>query len=271
MKFTAKELRELGSLAGWDVQISQNDLAVDPVSATEIAAPQTAANARNIQFLRECSLRSRSSDRTIEFRFLRTPVEVRGDCCVSGVVFGVNSLTGEPFQQRAVPTGQTEFVDAQTIFSSIGYGGIPFPGLPFDRVAGVVPNSKGRVIGELGVCPRTYVTGWIKRGPTGIIGTNRVDSIETVASLVADRPRMVGREREDNATLSRLLVARDIRPVSFNEWRHIDIEELRRGQRLGRVRSKITSVQELVTVAAAGSQTGVGRGGETNDQPALMA
>ncbi|HEY4313119.1 MAG TPA: FAD-dependent oxidoreductase [Pirellulales bacterium] len=268
MKFTAKELRELGSLAGWDIQVSPDDLSLDAVSAAEIAAPHMLVSARNVKFLEECSSKPRSNDRVIEFRFLRSPVEVLGRDAVRGLLLRKNSLAGAPFQQQAVPLNETEIVEAQSVFRSIGYRGVPVAGLPFDASKGVIPNNCGRVIGNHS---RIYVTGWIKRGPTGIIGTNRVDSIETVASLSADRARMTGRVREGAPRLENILTDRGVRPTSFDEWRRIDAEELRRGQRSGRVRSKITSIHELVAVAAAGPQTNVGRGGETSDQPALTA
>ena len=161
MKFTAKELRELGSLAGWHIQVSREDLSLDPVSAAEVAAPHMLASARNVKFLEECSSKPRSSDRVIELRFLQSPVQVLGSDAVSGLLLRKNSLAGPSFQQQAVPRDETEIVEAQSVFRSIGYRGVPFAELPFDTLKGVIPNDRGRVIGNHS---RVYVTGWIKRG-----------------------------------------------------------------------------------------------------------
>jgi ferredoxin--NADP+ reductase len=268
MKFTAKELRELGSLVDWDVQVSPGDISLNAVSAAELAAPHMLASARNVKFLEECASRRRSNDRVIEFRFLRSPVEVLGRDAVRGLMLRKNLLAGAPFQQHAVALDETEIIETQTVFRSIGYKGVPFAELPFDASRGVIPNNCGRVIGNYS---RVYVTGWIKRGPTGIIGTNRVDSIETVASLSADRASTTRSVREGAPRLESILADRGVRPTTFDEWRNIDAEELRRGQQSGRVRSKITSIQEFIAVAAAGPQTNFDRGGETSNQPALMA
>ena len=251
MKFTAKELRELGTLPGWDVVVEPDALVLDTASAYELAQPQSAVAARNVQFLREMSQRPRSNNRTIEFRFLRSPVELIGNGSVERLVLDKNMLSGEPFKQHTVATGETETIATSTVFRSIGYAGVPFPGLPFDASSGVIPNLQGRVLDNGAPQARTYVTGWIKRGPTGIIGTNRADSIETVASLLTDWAAhpLAADGREGYAALRALLSQRGIRVTSFDDWRTIDEEEIRRGKARGQIRAKIVDIDELLDVA----------------------
>ncbi len=269
MKFTAKEFRELGTLEGWDVAASVRDLDLDPVSAAEVAHPQAPIGVRNIRFLREFATRERKVDRLIDFRFLRSPLEALGADRITGVVLGKNLLTGEPFRQRAMPTGETETISADVVFRSIGYCGTPLAGLPFDASSGTIPNQLGRATTAVGVIPGIYVTGWIKRGPTGIIGTNRADSIETVASLAADRTPKGHSGKPGRTGLYRLLAERGVRPVSFDEWRVIDAEELHRGQRAGRIRSKIIKTEEMLSIATGGGQTASERAGVQSSQPVL--
>ena len=253
MKFTAKELRELGELPDWDIAVDPDALNLNEASTVEMAQPRSAAAARNIQFLREMSQRPRGSGRVIEFHFLRSPVEILGDRAVEAITLGKNALTGEPFRQRTASTGESETIKTDLVFRSIGYAGEPFPGLPFDKSLGIIPHLQGRVL-ESGVPrARTYVTGWIKRGPTGIIGTNRADSIETVASLLAD---FSGRApaKTTHTSLHDLLRAKNIHVTGFDEWLAIDAEELRRGATNGQVRSKIASIDELLAIGASGKR-----------------
>ncbi|HWV43738.1 FAD-dependent oxidoreductase [Pseudorhodoplanes sp.] len=253
MKFTTKELRELGTLPGWDVTLDPADLALDGTSAAEMAAPQSATAAKNIEVLRGFAAKPRSNPREIRFCFFAAPHRLEGEGRVESFVVERTRLSGPAFQQRAEGTGTYRAIAADVVFRSIGYAGLPMPGLPFDGRAKIVPNVAGRVRDADGaVVPRLYVTGWIKRGPTGIIGTNRVDSIETVASLLADDlPRQEGAGGRERA--SALLRERGVRATSFAHWQAIDRVELERGQAKGKVRDKVIDRDEFLSIASGAS------------------
>jgi ferredoxin--NADP+ reductase len=164
------------------------DVALDPEAAasvrTSAATDATAAAKRAL--LTELSDRTTDSGPVIRLAFFRTPLRFEADAtgALAGVTFGIN----RPGSQRGgiEPTGESETVDAGLVLTSIGYRGVEVPGLPFDHVRGVIPNDRGRVVTPAGPVPGLYVTGWIKRGPSGFIGTNKSDSAETVAQLRAD-------------------------------------------------------------------------------------
>ena len=183
--FTTKELRELGELPDCDVIVAPEDLEFAHHGDEYAKAVQG-----NLDVLREFSERKPTgARRRIVLRFLRSPVEIVGDDRVRGLVLAENELVPtDNGTLRARMTGNTEVMDADLVFRAIGYQGMPVYGLPFDPARGVIPNERGRVIdpatGE--PVPAEYVVGWIKRGPTGIIGTNKPDSQETVDALLED-------------------------------------------------------------------------------------
>jgi ferredoxin--NADP+ reductase len=147
---------------------------------------------------------------------------------------------------RAVPTGERETLPAGIVFRSVGYRGVALPGLPFDDSRGTIPNEGGRV-GE-----RVYAAGWIKRGPSGVIGTNKKDAAETVELLLADlgaAPRL-GRTAAD---VDAFLVERGAHPVIYEGWTAIDERERTAGEPLGRPRVKLCSWDELLEAAGIGS------------------
>jgi ferredoxin--NADP+ reductase len=133
------------------------------------------------------------------------------------------------------------------LFRSIGYSGVAIPGVPFDAKRGVIPNRDGRVLDSTGAeVPGLYAAGWIKRGPTGIIGTNRADSVATVKSLLADLPRLSQATKPGVDSLRPLLSGRGVRTLSFEDWLKIDAQEVARGQPLGKPREKFTRVAEML-------------------------
>ena len=248
MKFTTKELRELGTLPGWDVTLDPADLELDETSAVEMAALQAAVAAKNLEVLRGYAAKPRSQPREIRIRFFSAPHRVEGDERIKNLVVERTRLSGPAFRQQAEGTGTYRDIAADVLFRSIGYAALPLPGLPFDPRSKTVPNVAGRVRDADGaVVPRIYVTGWIKRGPTGIIGTNRADSIETVASLLADNPP---RQADGRDKASALLRDRGVQPTSFTHWQAIDQIELERGRTLGKVRDKIADPDEFMSIAA---------------------
>jgi ferredoxin--NADP+ reductase len=138
------------------------------------------------------------------------------------------------------------------LFRSIGYRGVAIPGAPFDEARGVIPNRDGRVTDGGSVVPGLYVTGWIKRGPTGIIGTNREDSVFTVNAILADLPLLDAAVKPGTDRVSDLLEGRLVRVVSYADWQKIDDAEIRRGEAVAKPREKFTRLDEMLAIIAAG-------------------
>lgn len=246
-KFTAKELREFGELADCAPVVKAEDLALNPESQTEIADKNNSGSATNMKIFESFAAMSPSGKkRRCIFRFLEGPVRIEGGGKVERLVLAKNRLDGAPFNQVARETGETVTQRCDILFRSIGYKGVPIPGVPFDERKGVFPNDEGRIKDSSGPVPGLYVAGWIKRGPSGIIGTNRACAVGTVASLMADFPRMDSAARPGGEGLRKLLAERGTRVVNYVEWRRIDAAEIGRGQPKGKPREKFTRIAEML-------------------------
>jgi ferredoxin--NADP+ reductase len=236
--FTNPELLELGELAGADVIVDPADL--------EGAEPDDTNSERNLEVLREYAQREpEGKPKRLVLRFLLSPVALAGDGRVERIELVRNRL--EPDGRgalRAVPTDERETLETGVVFRSVGYRGVPLPGVPFDEDTGTIPNDRGRVE------PGLYVTGWIKRGPSGVIGTNKKDATETVELLLEDdaagRLPRVAKTAEDVDTL---LDGRGIRRVVYDGWSSIDRHERAAGEPQGRPRVKLCTWDELLAAA----------------------
>ncbi|MFG3023473.1 FAD-dependent oxidoreductase [Streptomyces sp. NPDC048254] len=247
-RFTTKELRELGALPDTEVRVDPAELALDPAYADPSALP--AAQRRNVEVLRGWGTAgTRGAGRRIWLRFFLRPVELLAD---GGRVSAVRFERTEPDEHGGVRgTGRYETIDAQLVLRSVGYRGVPLAGLPFDPGTGTVPHAAGRVLHDPAGAPGDYVAGWIKRGPTGVIGTNRPDAKETVTSLLADAPVLLGRAvPEDPVTALRAL---GIEPVAWSGWQAIERAEAALGARLGRSVVKLADWDTLLTAARSGA------------------
>jgi len=168
---------------------------------------------------------------------------------VEGVAFERNRLSGPPFEQAARGTGELVELAAGLVFRSIGYKGVAMAGVPFDARQGVFPSRDGRITDEQGtVVPRLYACGWIKRGPTGIIGTNKPCSVATVASVIADGGALDDTPRLGAEGLPALMGAAGRRVVSYEDWIAIDQAEMSRGAAKEKPREKFTSVEQMLEV-----------------------
>ena len=238
--YSNPEFLALGDLTGVDVVVDDADLELDPVSAR--AVEEDAATALRVRLAREYAGRPvRPGHRRIVFRYLAAPSELLGDDHVTGVRIERTELVDDGGRLTARPTGRFEDLPATLVLRSIGYRGVPLPGVPFDDVRGVVPNTAGRV--DAGV----YVTGWAKRGPSGVIGTNKGCAKETVAALLADFDSgALAAPRGDRRALNRLLTQRRPDRVDLHGWKTIDAAERQAGRAQGRPRVKITDRETLV-------------------------
>jgi ferredoxin--NADP+ reductase len=251
--WTSTELGELGELAGADVVVDPAELELDATSEAELAAASNVVQ-RNVEILREFATHHPSGKpRVVRLRFRVSPVAVLGEERVEGVEIVHNRL--EPDERgsvRAVATHEREVIPCGIVFRSVGYRGVGIPGVPFDEGAGRIPNDEGRVLGEDGSpIPGLYCAGWIKRGPTGVIGTNKKDATETVENLLEDArsgrlPERHGRRIEE------LLVERGADVVAYAGWEAIDAAERTQGDEQGRPRVKLCSWDELLAAARSG-------------------
>ncbi|WP_406450911.1 FAD-dependent oxidoreductase [Streptomyces sp. NBC_01622] len=228
-RFTTKELRELGGLPDTEVTVDPAELALDPDSLDPSALP--AAQRRNVETLRTwAALPPSGGARRIRLRFFLRPVELLAH---AGRVGAVRFERTAPDGHGGVRgTGQLEDIEAQLVLRSVGYRGVPLDGLPFDAELGIVPQRAGRVLREGRAAPGEYVAGWIKRGPTGVIGTNRPDAKETVTSLLEDAPTLVRHEASEDPLTA--LRAEGIEPVEWAGWEAIERAEAELGASLGR-------------------------------------
>jgi NADPH-dependent glutamate synthase beta subunit-like oxidoreductase len=161
--------------------------------------------------------------------------------------FEINKLTGEPNKQKVRGSGKFEEIDCGIFFRSVGYTGIPIKGLPFSAQSGVVPNQAGRVMDSEQIFTGWYVAGWIKRGAIGVIGTNKPDAEETVKSLLEDIQHLNPCETPDSGELLKFLKDREVKVVTFADWKKIDAAEIERGAKLGKPREKFSRVTGMLS------------------------
>ncbi|MBI1371895.1 MAG: NADP oxidoreductase [Phycisphaera sp.] len=243
--FTPKEISELGEIPGCDVIVDPKDVDLSDVDKAELELPESKSNVRNMESLVEFSKRRPTgAKRRIIIRFFQSPTELHAaaDGGVGEVVLETNKLSGEPGKQKARGTGETETLACDVFFRSIGYHGVGIEGVPFNADWGVIPNELGRVE------PGKYAVGWIKRGPSGLIGTNKKDSEESVQQLLADAPSLGGCAEPSDDAVTALLDSRGVRVVRYADWLKIDAAELERGKAKGKPRDNFTSVAEMLAV-----------------------
>jgi ferredoxin/flavodoxin---NADP+ reductase len=254
--FTSAELRELGRLSGVEMKVSPDDAKLDPVSEQWLAEEGTFTARKNVQLLTEFAARPPRADaeRRIVLRFLRSPVEIRGTDRVEAVDIRRNEIVRDEsgvLRARSADD-DVETIECGLVLRSVGYRAVPLPDVPFDERYYVLPNQRGRVVDADGKpVPGVYAVGWIKRGPTGILGTNKRDAEETISRLAEDlqsgavsRPSAPERDQ-----LDALLAERVPNLVTADGWRAIDAHELELGRNQERPRVKLASRDELLNIA----------------------
>jgi ferredoxin--NADP+ reductase len=249
--WTTQELKEMGDLAGADVVVDPVELELDPVSEASLEHDTNAR--RNVEVLHGFAEREPTGKPVkLRFRFLLSPVVIHGDREVEAIELVRNRLEERDGRLVAVPTGEREATQCELVFRSVGYRGVPLPDLPFEERRGTIRNDRGRVIGDDGrPAPGVYCAGWIKRGPTGIIGTNKKDATETVSLLLEDvrEGRLVHKEEATADAAEAVLAERGVRPVVYAGWVSIDELERAAGEKLGRPRVKLRTWDDLLEAA----------------------
>jgi len=267
--FTNPELLELGELADADV-IVDSDEPERALAVADAAAEEDITCRRNVEILRGYAAQpAKGHSKRIVLRFLLSPTAFVPDehGHLGAVELVRNELVPAPGGGlRATPTDERETIPAGLAFRAIGYRGIPLPGVPFDERSAVIPNQAGRVLDPASGAPLPgeYVVGWIKRGPSGVIGTNKKDAQETVDAMLTDlAPSSNGDgptpqpgathtpSSPDAATVEELLRSRQPELVTYAGWEAIDRHERALGEPAGRPRVKLTRIEELLRVAAA--------------------
>jgi ferredoxin--NADP+ reductase len=243
-KFTTKELRELGELAGVDIAVPGREADPEAFDASGEGGKLAETDRRvrgNLAVIGDWAARCpdfsarQLSDRWLNVRFWLRPVKIEGAERVSGLVVERTRLDE---RGKLTGTGEYERLDVQMVLRSVGYQSVPLPGVPFDERTYTVPNQAGRVIGPGGApLPREYVAGWLKRGPTGVIGTNKSDAADTIRSLLADcvagqaPDGLNGAAREQ---LAGVLASRGVLPVTYADWLRVEQAEMDLAVALGR-------------------------------------
>lgn len=253
--FTTAELRELLlGITGIRARVDAEVLVLAPDEVTRIEQPANSVIQRNIRVLQEATSRVAASvnEKELHLTFLMSPTAIHGKDRVRSVEFVKNKLVGPTDNQKAIATSECCSIPAGLVISSIGFRGRQLADVPFDDDRGVVRNASGRVVDANldGMAP-LYVTGWIKRGPTGVIGTNRADALETIQCLLEDyrEGRVVAKLQKRGLSL-----AFPATSVDFAGWLRIDEAERAAGGQSGRPRQKFVDVDTMLKIASAESR-----------------
>ncbi|NDJ85335.1 MAG: FAD-dependent oxidoreductase [Chloroflexi bacterium] len=251
--FTNPEIKELGEMEESEIIIGPDEVDLDPLSQEYLDNTDDRKDIRNVEILKEYAAREpdASKPKQIIMHFLTSPVEIIGTDRVEAVKIVKNELyKNEKGVLRPRATDQTRTIEAGLVFRSVGYRGVPLPGVPFREDWGIIPNEDGRVIimdtkeaviGE-------YVVGWIKRGPSGVIGTNKPDSQDTVRIMLDDLGNDIHLKPTEPSSdaVEKLLGERNVRYVSYEDWQLLDKIEQERGEAIGRPRLKLSRVDEML-------------------------
>ncbi len=247
-KCSPAELKEMAHLKDVDLLVDPRQLELDSASEAELAGDREAQ--KNLEILRAAATRGATgAARRIHLRFLVSPVEVLGEGGrVTGIRLERNRLEAGRGGLAARGSGEFDTLPAGLVVRAVGYRSLPLPGIPFDERAGIVPNAAGRVTDPASGAPLAglYVAGWVKRGPSGLIGSNKPDGVETATAMVEDLPTLAPAAQPEPGAVDALLRSRGARVVDFAAWQRLDRLEVERGKALGRPRVKLGAVAEML-------------------------
>ncbi len=241
--FTTPEVKELGELSGADAVCFADEVTLDPLSKAELERDNDASTRRKIEVLDEFARREPAGrPKRLTIRFLVSPVELIGNKAgeVAAIRLAKNRLVEKNGAVTAVPTGEEETIPVDLVFRSVGYRGVEIPGLPFDPRTGTIPNTGGRVT------PGLYVAGWIKRGPSGVIGTNKPDAGETAEAILADAAAGALHAAAPISELDALLASRQPDVVTWPDWQKLAARETAAGKPAGRPRTKLVRIADML-------------------------
>ncbi|MCY4641696.1 MAG: FAD-dependent oxidoreductase [Gammaproteobacteria bacterium] len=250
-KFASKELKEFLEIENCRPYIDPVELDLNTTSQREIDSKEGRGNKKNLEiFQKFAESEDTGKQRTCISTFLKSPIRLEGDRRLQKVVFEVNELSGEPFKQSAKGTGKTMEIECGILFRSIGYNGVPIPGVPFYERWGTIPNETGRITVEHGgnVLPGLYTAGWIKRGPSGIIGTNRACAVESVSAVLEDIDQF-GSDKPGREGLYAVLDRNGVQYINYAQWEKVDAAEVAAGEPKGKPREKFTYCDEMLAAA----------------------
>ena len=247
--YSPAEIEEIGELPTTDLVVDPAEAVIDDVSKDELQDANVKKKFEYVQ--KHAALGEGKKERKVRLRFCVSPVEILGaDGKVTAVRLEKNKLVSDgKGGVKAVGTGQFETIKVGLVLRSVGYRGIPVPGVPFDDKAGRIANEAGRVTNAGAVVPGEYVVGWAKRGPSGLIGTNRADSVLTVQAMLADlKDGKLPARTVDRAPDStpQFLAGKGVKAVSIAQWMELDKLELANGAAHGKIREKFTRVQDML-------------------------
>lgn len=244
-KFTTKELRELGELLHADIVVDSSEVEIDEVSQPAL---ETKAIAKNVSIMQAMAAKApEGKARRVHLRFFRSPVEILGEEKVTGIKLERTRLEQQGDYLAAVKTGETEVLEVGMVLRSVGYRGVPLSDVPFDSKRAIIPNTAGRVQEEDGtVRLGEYTAGWIKRGPQGVIGTNKACATESVRCLLEDVTKLQPAPQRDPDAIKQLLVERDVRVIDFKDWQKLEQLEQATGKAQGRPAVKFVDVAEML-------------------------
>lgn len=244
-KFTTKELRELGELVEADILVDPANIELDEASAASIASDIPML--KNIEIMQEFSHKPvEGKPRRVHLKFLVSPVEILGTKNVEGLKIEHNKLDEN---MNAVGSGEFETLPVQMVLRSVGYKGLPMEGVPYNARKGTIENDTGRVTRDGAVVVGEYCAGWIKRGPSGVIGTNKADAVESVKLLLEDAASFGDIESPSPESVSELLASRGVKVFGMSDWMKLDALEQETGKALGRPRVKVVDLDKMLTIA----------------------
>jgi len=250
--FTNPELKELGNLDIADCLILKEESQLDDLTTQYLSDNPERSIERKVEMISEYSNHTKTKEKSLTIRFLLSPTEIipDEDGNVKAIKLVKNALSkSDDGSLRPKATEENEILEVDMVFRSIGYQGIPLPEIPFKESWGIIPNNNGRItdISEENTLTGLYCTGWIKRGPTGVIGTNKTDSAETVALMIEDinNNNTFQPENTESDKIEALIKERNPEYIDYEDWLKIDSEEIARGEKEGRPRVKFTKIDDI--------------------------
>lgn len=246
---TPSELRELAELEDCQVSVNPVSLWLAEASLKELEDPKNIQKKKNFEAFQKFTTHVfRNKKKVLFIHFMKNPVRIEGEDRVKKIFLEKTELVGEAGAQKARGRGIIGEVSCDLVFRSVGYSGIAMEGVPFDENNGVFANVDGRIVENNQPVEGLYVTGWIKRGPSGVVGTNKADSDATVRNLLDDVPSLKGCETPCTEEVKKLIASKGKRIISFDDWKKIDAEEIKRGEIVGKPREKFVTIGEMIKV-----------------------